>query len=272
MAFTVQDYTDLVRLLAEHPEWRPELRQLVLSDELLSLPEIVRELAAAQRQSEARLTRLETVVAELTEAQRQSEARLAGVEARLTRLETVVAELTEAQKRTEARLEELARHVLILADEQKRLADTVSDLKGRALEADYRDKVTAYFGRLLRRPQVVSLNSLWDILEARLSGEALDDLLLVDLVVHGRPRRPPEWGEVWLAVEVATVVNQDDVARARRRAGLLRQAGYPAVPLVAGESLTLTAEADARDQKVAVLQDGHAQGWEEALAAIEDQR
>ena len=37
MAFTVQDYQDLINLLAEHPEWKAELRHLLLSDEELSL-------------------------------------------------------------------------------------------------------------------------------------------------------------------------------------------------------------------------------------------
>ena len=39
MAFTVEDYRDLVQLLSERPEWRSELRQLLFSDELLILPE-----------------------------------------------------------------------------------------------------------------------------------------------------------------------------------------------------------------------------------------
>ena len=39
MAFTVEDYRDLVQLLSEHPEWRSELWQLLLSGELLTLPE-----------------------------------------------------------------------------------------------------------------------------------------------------------------------------------------------------------------------------------------
>ena len=38
MSFTVDDYHDLVRLVQQHPEWKSELRQLLLSDELLELP------------------------------------------------------------------------------------------------------------------------------------------------------------------------------------------------------------------------------------------
>ena len=39
MAFTIEDFEDLRRLLAEHPEWRAELRPLILGDEFLQVPE-----------------------------------------------------------------------------------------------------------------------------------------------------------------------------------------------------------------------------------------
>jgi len=55
MAFTVTDFADLTRLLAERPEWQAELRSLILSEDLLALPVIVGELAEAQRElAEAR--------------------------------------------------------------------------------------------------------------------------------------------------------------------------------------------------------------------------
>ena len=60
MAFTVRDFRDLIQLLEQHPEWRADLRRLVLTEELLELPAIVRELAervdrlaAAQQRAEA---------------------------------------------------------------------------------------------------------------------------------------------------------------------------------------------------------------------------
>ena len=48
MAFTVNDYHDLVTLLGQHPEWRAELRSLLRTDEPLDLQGIVRELVQAQ--------------------------------------------------------------------------------------------------------------------------------------------------------------------------------------------------------------------------------
>jgi len=125
--------------------------------------------------------------------------------------------------------------------------------------------VGAYFGPLLRRVRAVEAVTLEDELEAHLSHEEFKDVLLLDLLVSGRPRHLPEADEVWLAVEVSSVVDREDVTRARRRAELLRRAGYRAVPTVAGEKATLGAEDDARQHTVVMLQDGRAYFWNEAL-------
>lgn len=50
MPFTVEEFRDLVRLLEERPEWREELRRLVLTPELLALPEQIAELHARSAQ------------------------------------------------------------------------------------------------------------------------------------------------------------------------------------------------------------------------------
>src|SRR5205823_6409482 len=89
MAFTVQDFQDLIRLLAEHPEWRAELRRHVLSDELLELPALVRQLAD-------QLATLTTRVEGLAEAQARTEQRLERIEAGLVRLEAAIERLAEA--------------------------------------------------------------------------------------------------------------------------------------------------------------------------------
>jgi hypothetical protein len=92
MPFTADEFHDLIRLVASHPEWRAELRRLVLTDALLALPEQV------------------------------------GV-------------LTEQMTTLTIQVTALARSVQTLTDD-------VGALKGRSLEADYRTKEPAYFGRL----------------------------------------------------------------------------------------------------------------------------
>jgi len=80
MAFTVQDFHDLITLVTQHPEWRAELRRLVLTEELLALPQIVHDLAEAQQRTEQQ-------IAQLVEAQRRTERQI-------VRLQDDVGELT----------------------------------------------------------------------------------------------------------------------------------------------------------------------------------
>jgi hypothetical protein len=230
MAFTAQDYSDLARLLVEHPEWRLELRRLLLSDELLALPETVQNLVEQIRA--------------LTEQMRGQGEQIGTLAEQVRVLVEQVRALVEAQHRT---------------------TDTVGRLKGLVLELTYLEKAGAYFGPLLRRLRVVEPHTLEDTLEASLTHGEFRDLLRLDLVLSGRPRRQPEAPEVWLAVEISSVVDQGDVDRAERRAGLLRKAGYRALPVAAGEQMTRGAEESARVQQVVLLQDGQILFWEEAL-------
>ena len=70
------------------------------------------------------------------------------------------------------------------------------------------------------------------------------------------------------AVEVSAVIDCEDVVHGRRQADLLRKAGYPAIPVAAGEEVTPGAREEARIQGVAlVLEDESRLLWDEALSA-----
>jgi uncharacterized protein YciI len=227
----------------------------VLSDELLALPEIIRQLVAAHERAIERLTRLETIVQSLAEQ---------------------VSALVEAQRR-------LTDAVGSLKDTMSSLENRVGDLKGWALEGAYREHAAGYFGHWLRRVRVVAPATLEETLDTILAHDELLEVLRLDLLVSGRLRDRPgqpalargvskgeskeEAPEVWLAVELATVVNEADIDRAMRRAALLRRAGYRALPVVAGERLTHDAEVSARVQNVVVMRNGTGAFWDEALTA-----
>ncbi len=136
---------------------------------------------------------------------------------------------------------------------------------GFATEHRYRDRPASYFGRWIKRPAVADLNDLRDRLEPRLTSDEVDDALLADLVIRGDALQPPRQ-EIWLVVEVSAVVDRHDIDRAVRRAGLFRRAGLAAVPVVAGETTTSGGNEMARDEAVAVLQDGQRFLWSEATA------
>jgi len=257
-----------------------------LVDDRMKNIRVVREdfdrLVQAQARTEEHLSRLDATVGRLAEAQARTEARLeelaaaqartearleelaaaqARTEERLTRLEATVERLAEAQAKTEEELQKLAATV-------REVVGTLSAVKGRQLELNYREKAGAYFGPLLRRLRVLSPIEIEDELESQLTREEFEDLLALDLLLRGRPRYLTEPVEVWLAVEVSAVVDRYDVDRALRRAKALRRAGLRAIPAVAGDDATVGAKEHAESNKVLMLQDGETYFWDEALAAV----
>jgi hypothetical protein len=218
MPFTTDEFHDLVRLVEAHPEWRAELRRLVLTDELLALPE---QVGALTRE---------------------------------------VTALATTQQRLEEQMTTLTIQVTALVRSVQTLTDDVGNLKGRSLEADYRTKGPAYFGRLIRRPHVLTSDELVTLLEdAREHGVFSDaevqELYDADLVVRGR--RAIDGTEVYLVVEVSWGVGQYDVERAARRAALFARIGVAAIPVVAGERLTAEASRLAQQHQVWQITAGH---------------
>ena len=234
--------------------FRADVREqyAVRREDFDALRAVVADLALAQKRTEQRLDRLEAVVAELAAAQKRTEQR--------------VEELAAAQKRTEQRVEELAAAQKRTEDVLQKLVIRVARNTGKLLELDYRDKAYSYFGTLLRKVKVVSLQDLEPNLEQHLSDDEMRALLPLDLLVYGQVRHAPTPTDVYLAVEVSTVVDANDVLRASQRAALLRKAGYRAVPAAAGEDVTEGATDAARDAAVLLVQDGAKLYWDPALA------
>ncbi len=135
MAFGVRDFHDLVRLLGEHPEWREELRRLLLTEELLALPQVVQDLAREVRRLAELQAATDQRVAQLVEAQAATDQRVAqlveaqaATDQRLARVEEAVAHLTRAQTRTEERLGTLEEAVTQLTRAQTRTEDALARL------------------------------------------------------------------------------------------------------------------------------------------------
>ncbi len=266
MPFTVEDFHDLIRLLEERPEWQADVRRLVLTHELLTLPELVRALTETQRRTEEQLVRL-------AEAQRRTEERLVGVEDRVGRLEEVMTRLAEAQRRTEERLEQLTeaqRHteerLEQLTEAQRhteerlgQMTDEVGELKGDALERRYRERAFAYFAPFVRRTHVTFGDELVGLLEeAAAQGQLTEaealEVSRADVLVTGQRRS--DSANVYLVVEVSWGVGRTDVERAARRAALLAQTGTPTMAVVAGQSITADAARLCQTMQVWRLTDG----------------
>ncbi len=230
-------YASIIRKL-------PQDIQYPMLELIETLQRDMREQYAVRRQD---FEALSAAVAELAQAQKRSEERL-------TRLERVVEELAQAQKRTEEVVQKLVMRV--------------GKNTGKLLELDHRDKAYAYFGSLLRKVKVVSLQELEPALEEHLSEAEFNALLPLDLLVEGQVRTGAALTDkVYVAVEVSAVIDENDVKRAQERAALLRKAGFRVVPAVAGEDVTEGASLAAQEAAVLLVQNGTKQNWERALAA-----
>lgn len=243
MVFRVEDFHDLVRLLEERPEWRAELRRLVLTEDLLALPE---QIARLRQETEQRFQALAEALATLT--------------TRVDALATRVDELTTRVDALATRMDELATRVDALATHMSTLTGHVGVLRGESLERRYRTYVYAYFASLLRRPHVLSPDETASLLEdaverSTLAREEAHQLALADIVVRGAS--PADGSPLYLVVEVSLGVGLDDVTRARERAMLLERTGVTARPVVAGQWVTPDAAEAARAFRVWQLTDGH---------------
>ena len=227
MAFTVNDFRDLLEILRTMPEWKEALRRELLGEELLALPGLVRELIRTIEAMDKRLYRVEQVTEQMN-----------------------------------GRLYRVEQDVEVLKTDVAGLKTDVAALKGDALERKYRERTFVYFRRILRKPKVLTDSELDNLLsqaqaEGALSEAEVEEISRLDAVVRGR--RIPDGSTIYLAVEISAKIDDRDVDRAVQRAKLLEKIpSVTAIPVVAGEQLTPEG-AEALKQTVAwAVTDGYA--------------
>jgi hypothetical protein len=262
MAFTVEDFEDMLRILERNPEWQERMRRAILSRELLELPErllaLVQQLIESdarnsaqiaeltrtvQRHDEAIATLIQTVqrhneillrhdelIAELIQTVQRHDALIAELiqtvqrhDEQIAELVQVVRELAEAQRRTEARLERL----------ENRLEGEIGRQSGERYEREVVASAPVFFyggqGGGLGNPMVQDQLRQWlqPLFEQGVEISHLANPFRADII----------WwkGDRVMVVEVGIKVSRDDVKRAAARAELLRRAGVNATPAVIGE-------------------------------------
>ncbi len=244
MPFDELDFQELIQLLEKHPEWRAELRRLLLTDELLRLPELVAQLAQQVQQLVTRVDRHEQLLQQILEVQLRHEqilqehARLhQRHEERLERLEQLAQQILEMQRHHEQILQE---HTALLQRHDQRLDQIEQDLaplKGMQVEWKIYRHAPAYLSRFVRRCRLLSHEELDDLLEPAfdaglITEDEWDELHRADFVLRGRSRVDQQ--ELYLVVEASWGIVKGDVERAARRARILAKMGKRAMPVVMG--------------------------------------
>jgi hypothetical protein len=261
----------ILELLRTDPEFREEVRRLVLTDELLALPSkfdqlvaVVRELAEIQRQQGEQIRslmeaqkRTEEQVRVLAEAQRRTEEQL-------QRQAEQIQALTEAQRRTEEQLQLQAEQVRALTETQRRTEEQLQALTQQvsALVAAHarmeeafqwlinwqrgemgRREGERYERHVIRRAPVLFNGGeggspyepmIQQRLASMLSREQREQLF------HDEEGDPFLADLIWwkdgqvAVVEISLQVDGYDVIRASRRAQTLRNASIQAIGVVIG--------------------------------------
>ncbi len=168
------------------------------------------------------------------------------------RTEVKVAQLAEAQSRTEAQLATLTQVVQSLGEEVGRRGDRLDALVGRTFEVQFRDRLTSYLGRLMRRGKLLRNDQVLDAIEQSIDAVEADEVLRADAIAAG----VIDGVASHVVVEVSITCHADDVDRAEQRAGILRKAGLVAVPLVACEFISRELLAYARSKQVRIWCNG----------------
>ena len=231
---TINDISDLVRILRENPDWAEAVRSVLLTQELLSLPERFNEFVELTRENNElvnrRLERLEEGQLRLERDVAQLKTDVAGLKTDVAGLKTDVGTLKGND--TERRARE---NILNIAKDELNLS------RGSILLARGRDTASQF---------------LDSIEEAEAQGliteDQVDHVLLADIII--RARRGEDRQYVHGVFEVSSTIRRNDIQRARDRADTVAAATKEeTIAAVIGGTIQPPQRAQAEEMNVRVL-------------------
>ena len=238
---TINDISDLVRILREDPDWAEAVRSVLLTQELKFLPERFDKFVELTRENHElvnrRLERLEEGQQRLEEGQQR-------LEERQQRLE-------EGQQRLEREIETLKTDVGTLkgSDIERRARENILNIaknelglsRGSILLARGRNTDPEFLGSI-NNAEVLSL----------ITEEQADHVLLADIII--RARRGVDRRYAHGVFEVSSTIGLNDIRRARERADAVAAAtGEEAVAAVIGGTIQPPQRTQAEEMNVQVL-------------------
>ncbi len=183
---------EIIEEMRINPALASELRAVLLSEELLSLPE--------------RMLAMENTLAELVEISKRHENTLAELVEISKRHENTLAELVEISKRHDGRLGNISGN--IYEERCRRYAVPVLSRISGGLRSIH----------LLDRAELA--DRLDDLIDAgKMDFDTREDILLADIVATAKRRSDGE--ELWIVAEASVTLGASDVRRAKRRAAAL---------------------------------------------------
>ena len=231
---TINDISDLVRILRDDPAWAEAVRSVLLTQELQSLPERFDRFVELTRENNElvnrRLERLEEGQQRLEERQQRLEEGQQRLENRMDRMEGRLGNLegSDTERRARENILNIAKDELDLSRGSILLA------RGRDTSPQFLDSIEAAEAQGL------------------ISESQADHVLLADIII--RARRGVDRRYVQGVFEVSRAIGQNDIRRARSRADAVAAAtGEEAVAAVIGGTIGPPQRAQAEELDVRVL-------------------
>ena len=217
-------YSAFVSYLRAHPEAVDELRPLFLSREVLALPVQVARLVEESARLREEFHAFRTEITERTESLRQ--------------------EFIDSRTETQRLFGQLTKRIDDLALQIQRHESRHGNYEGPLLEVRYARNLGNWLRLWIRSPKTVVIDYLERLArsvgDGELTEDDIEDVSRADFIIRGR-RPPPAEGDLLAVVEVSFTIDQGDVERAARRAGILGRAGYDVVAVVGGYEVTADA-------------------------------
>ncbi len=253
----MESFDQLLSELRQHPQWQDRLREIVLGERQVALPDIVDRLAQAQERTQEQLGvlagRIDAIAGHVDALALRMDAlaeRMIAFDERMVAFDERMVALAQAQETTEVRLQGLAEQLSAVGLRADRAI-------GYLVEQQYQGKAHAYFQTIAQRVRLVSPDHLDDLLDAALEAGSItevdaSEVRWADAVLQGRRQGDP----VFLVLEASAVVDTDDVERAAHRSSVVGRLGAPSLAIAAGEKILPTAAVAARRLGVWLVTDG----------------
>ena len=255
---TINDISDLARILQERPEWLSTIRGLVLTEEVLRLPETmaaltkaVEELARHTNEQfgavNERLGHLETDVGglksdvvDLKSDMGEVKADVADLKSDMVEVKADVGELKTEQRRTNRRLDRVESQLGAVR------GDVFEITAARKIVPSVIQQMGLYHCDTIVGPGTnLAQDRINDIRQAEQAGtverSSDQEVGLADMVLYGR--QSSDYEPIWVVIEASARIDEHDITRARHRADILAAVYREnSAPVVVGESI------DDRDQ------------------------